>query len=369
MFFEKNNGYSYSPNILISPLDWGLGHATRCIPIIYSLINNGATVFVAAEGAVALLLEKEFSQIKILPLPGYRVRYSRRESFFSLALFLQIPKLLFTVYNENRWLKKAIRSYKLDAVISDNRPGLWNKSIPCIYITHQLAIKTRSRFTDWLTQKIHYFFINKFNQCWVPDNENDSNLAGKLSHPSLMPLAPVKYIGPLSRFSKKETEIKYDLLISISGPEPQRTIFEKLLFTQIQGFIGKILFVRGLPVDNSITLQSDNAVEIVNHLCSDALSTAIQQSKLVICRSGYTSVMDLMALQKKAILVPTPGQTEQEYLADYLAEKKYFYSSSQARFSLETALKNAAVFPYNLKLEISKNYEAFVTGLLEKLRG
>lgn len=369
MFFEKNNGYSYVPHILISPLDWGLGHATRCIPIIYSLIANGATVFVAAEGAVASLIKKEFPQIKILPLSGYCVHYSKKGSFFSFKLLLQIPRLLFVIYKEHKWLKKAIKLYKLDAVISDNRPGLYSKAIHSIYITHQLSIKTGNRFTEWVAQKIHYFFINRFSECWVPDNDTGNDLAGKLSHPSIMPLKPVKYIGPLSRFNKKETEKKYDLLISISGPEPQRTIFEKLLLSQLQVFNGKVLLVRGLPEETITSNMEVDGIEMVNHLSSEELSAALQQSKMVICRSGYTSVMDLMALQQKAILVPTPGQTEQEYLADYMAEKEYFYSASQTMFSLEIALKEAAAFQYNLKLEISKSYEVFVTGLLEKLHG
>ena len=369
MFFEKNNGYSYSPNILISPLDWGLGHATRCIPIIYSLVNNGATVFLAADGPVASLLEKEFPQVKILPLRGYRVRYSKHDQLFIAKLVLQMPRFLYTVYSENKWLKQALKIHNFDAVISDNRPGLFARSVPCVYITHQLSVKTKNRFTQWIAQKIHYFFINKFSQCWVPDNKGNDNLGGALSHTAVMPVIPVRYVGILSRFIKKETEKKYDLLFLISGPEPQREVFEKLLLDQAREYNGKILVVRGLPKDNCSSKPENTNIEMVNHLNGEALSLAIQQSRLVICRSGYTSVMDLMALQQRAVLVPTPGQTEQEYLADYLYEKGLFFSTTQREFSLIDAVKNAATFAYRFNLPVNNDYESAVKMLLEKIPG
>lgn len=347
MFFEKNNGANDGPRVLVAPLDWGLGHATRCIPIIYSLLNNGATVFLAADGPIKNLLEKELPQVVILPLPGYKMQYSRRAGWLPFKLLLQFPKLLFAVYNENRWLKKACKTYRFDGIISDNRPGLYHKSVPCVYITHQLTIKTGNRFTEWLAQKIHYFFINKYSQCWVPDNENENILAGDLSHPKLRPATPVNYIGPLSRFEKKETDKKYSLLVLLSGPEPQRTIFEEMLIKQLAQFNKKVLLVRGLPGKNDSLPAKANTLEIHNHLDAAALNNAILQSELVLCRSGYTTIMDLVALQQKAVLVPTPGQTEQEYLGDYLSGKQIFYCLPQHEFLLEKALDNANHFQFS----------------------
>ena len=199
--------------ILVAPLDWGLGHATRCIPVISALIKQHCTVIVAAEGQNKTLMQKEFPQLQFIELRGYRVRYSRKKFWLPVKLLWQLPKIMYRIYAENRWLKKAIKEYRVDGVISDNRMGLHNKQIPCVYITHQLTIKTGSLFTESLAQKIHYHYINKFKACWVPDAEGVVNLAGELSHPATLPKMPVKYLGSLSRFEKAAVENQYDLCI------------------------------------------------------------------------------------------------------------------------------------------------------------
>lgn len=348
MKFEKININNPRKRVLVAPLDWGLGHATRCIPIIYSLLAQNFEVIIAAEGAAKILLKTEFPDVVFTHLKGYNIRYSSKGSLLPLRLLMQFPGLMRSVFSEHLWLKKIIQEYNINLVISDNRLGLFHKKIPCIYITHQLQIKTGNRFTERLAQKIHYFFINKYNSCWVPDNKENNNLAGALSHPKKLPATIVKYIGPLSRFEKTATPKKYDLLVLISGPEPQRQIFETLLLDQLRTFSGKTLLVRGLPgneATGSFFNSADN-ITIVNHLAAADLNIALLQSEMVICRSGYTSVMDLVKLQRKAILVPTPGQTEQEYLAAYLMQQQLFCSVTQKDFSLPLALKNAAAFPF-----------------------
>ncbi|MGB4845561.1 MAG: glycosyltransferase, partial [Ferruginibacter sp.] len=248
------------------------------------------------------------------------------------------------IYTEHRWLKKTVVRNKIDAVISDNRFGMFHAEIPCIYITHQLSIKTGNRFTDRIAQKIHYRFINKFKECWVPDLKEEINLAGKLSHPVKFPHTPVKYIGPLSRFKKTDEEIKFDIAIILSGPEPQRTVFENIILKDLQNCSGKVLLIRGLPENSAALPVTRPDVQIHNHLPAEELNKAILQSALIISRAGYTTIMDLIKLQKKAILVPTPGQTEQEYLAAYLQQQKLFYYMLQEAFSIEGALKIAGSF-------------------------
>ena len=262
------------------------------------------------------------------------MKYSRSKKGFMPKLILQLPKILWTACREHNWLKRVVREKDIDLVISDSRPGLYHTTTPCIYITHQLAIKTGNSFTERLTQKIHYHFINKYKACWVPDAAGEFNLAGELSHPAKMPKTPVKYIGPLSRFEKTAVTKKYDLVIILSGPEPQRTIFEVLLLKELEHYKGPCIFIRGLPGDAAIKPCSNNNIEMFSHLPASGLSKAIQASRLVISRSGYTTVMDLVKLQQKAILIPTPGQTEQEYLADYLSARNYFYTLDQDKFSL-----------------------------------
>jgi len=302
----------HKPRILIAPLDWGLGHATRCIPIISALIQQNCTVIVAADGPLKILLQKEFPDVLFITLMGYRVQYSRHTFWMPVKLLLQLPKILYRIYAENRWLKKTVKANRIDAVISDNRMGLFHKKIICVYITHQLTIKTGNRFTESIAQKIHYHFINKFNACWVPDAKGTLNLAGVLSHPATLPKVPVTYLGPLSRFKKKDVESKYDLCIILSGPEPQRTIFEKIILQGLHHVKGKKILVRGLPGETEIPQLSNASFEIKDHLPADELSNIIQQSKLIISRCGYSTVMYLVKLQKNAIVVPTPGCTEQE---------------------------------------------------------
>jgi len=354
------------PRVLVAPLDWGLGHATRCIPIIFKLLQENCEVFIAAEGAGKALLKKEFPGQQFIELKGYRISYCRNSALMPLQMLLQFPKLIYRIYAENRWLKKIVSSYKIDAVISDNRMGLYHSKIPCIYITHQLKIKTGNVVTEKIAQNIHYHFINKYSACWVPDTEGDINLAGDLSHPSILPKTPVQYIGPLSRFEKTDAIHKYELCVILSGPEPQRTIYENIILKVLENVPGKKFLLRGLP-QNKVSNKPIDDLDIADHLSANELSLVIQQSKTVISRCGYSTVMDLVKLQKKAILVPTPGQTEQEYLANYLSSKKLFYCIPQPGFHLQDALKAAAAFPYSTMPIQQDNYkkvvEDFVAGL------
>jgi uncharacterized protein (TIGR00661 family) len=355
--------------VLVAPLDWGLGHATRCIPIIYSLIALKIEVVIAADGAIKNLLQKEFPDVVFTVLKGYKIHYSKSRRWFYGSLLLQFPKTLWRIYHENRWLKKMIAAHHIDAVISDNRFGLYTSKVPCIYITHQLKIKTGNSVTEWIAQKIHYHFINKYTCCWVPDNESPGNLAGALSHPQKLPATAIKYIGPLSRLKKMLVEKKYDLLVLLSGPEPQRTLFEKLLMQELESFEGTCLIVKGLPGSTAKeTGTESNRKIIVNHLSAADLNIVMQQSAMVICRSGYTSVMDLALLQQKAILIPTPGQTEQEYLAEYLMQQKLFFCIPQQDLSLKEALSKAALFNYQSFTTDNNAFKQVVDDFVVQLR-
>lgn len=365
---QNFNNRDPKPRVLVAPLDWGLGHATRCIPIISKLTQLNCEVIIAAEGAIELLLQKEFPGLRFIPLQGYGMRYSRSSWTLPLKLLLQFPKLLARVYSENRWLKRMVREYKIDAVISDNRLGLNHKYIPCIYITHQLQIKTGNKHAESLAQKIHYHFINRFSACWVPDAAGETNLAGELSHPPLLPRVKLQYLGPLSRFEKTTCDAVYDLCILLSGPEPQRSIFETQLLKDLEFFDGTALLLRGLPGSTDPVLTQNQAVEIKDHLPTGELNRVLLQSKIIICRSGYTSVMDLVKLQKKAILVPTPGQTEQEYLARYLQSQNLFYTVEQKHFSLEKTLKESTAFHFKQGNFPPADFEKVIEKFVAELR-
>ena len=341
---EKTQG---KPRILVAPLDWGLGHATRCIPIIRELLGQGCDVWLAGEGAQKQLLKTEFPDLPFLELPGYRIHYAKTAKGLIWKMIQQGPKLRRAILYEHQWLKKMVAQHQIDAVISDNRYGLYHSAVPCIFITHQLLIKSSAgKWTEKILQKRNYKYINRFTECWVPDIKGENNLAGELSHPQLKPAIPVHYIGQLSRFGKKEiTEKKNHILIVLSGPEPQRTILEEKIIYDISHYNYTATIVRGLP-GLSTLIPSTNMIQIHNHLTAEQLNKEMQEAEYVISRSGYSTVMDVVALQKKSILIPTPGQTEQEYLGKYLMANKIAISIQQHEFSLNKGLDAANSFNY-----------------------
>ncbi len=321
--------------ILICPLDWGLGHATRCVPIIRLLIENNAEVMIAADKRPLELLKQEFSDLKFITLKGYEINYSKRGSMI-LSMLLSIPKILKGIHIEHKELDKIVDLHNIDIVISDNRYGCWNKKVKSIFITHQLMIKTPF-FEKLLHRKIQQY-IKKYDECWIPDYEGENNLSGDLSHKYEL-LTNTFFIGPLTRFSNiKSSEMIYDVMAIVSGPEPQRTIFEKILFVQLSKSGLKSLIVLGLP-DEKFKKEERQNVTMISHLDSFSMQKMILKSNIIIARSGYSTIMDLASLNKKVIFIPTPGQTEQEYLAEYLKNKKMVYSEKQSNFDLENALK------------------------------
>ena len=333
--------------ILVAPLDWGIGHATRCIPIINTLISSDFEVILAADSRPLHLLSDEFPQLEMIRLEGYNIKYPKYLPMI-ISMIFQIPKLLWNIKKENTAIKEIIKEFRIDGIISDNRFGLYSEQVPCVFITHQLEIKT-PYFTESI-RSFNYKYINKYTACWVMDDQK-INLAGNLSKPTTLP-NNTHYIGILSRFEKQEIMKKYDFLAIVSGPEPQRTILENGLVKALQNREEKSLIVLGKPEVNTIN-QIGN-LTIKSHLDAKDLNTAISQSELIICRSGYSTVMDLAKLRRKAIFIPTPGQTEQEYLANNFKNLGICYTQNQNDFNFEIAL------------EKSKNYTGFNTEINSK---
>ena len=323
--------------ILVAPLNWGIGHATRCIPIINALIDNNYEVILATDGRPLHLLSTEFPQLEIIRFPDYDIKYPKYFPM-SISMLLQTPKLLWNIKKEQLSLQSIIKDYNIDGVISDNRFGLYSETIPCAFITHQLQIQT-PYFTDSI-RNFNYKYINKFDACWVMDDEKN-NLAGSLSKPNTLPNNTI-YIGTQSRFEYQDTKKIYDFLAIVSGPEPQRTILEKGLIKTLKTRKEKSLIVLGKPeLENEEQIGN---LTIKSHLKASELNTAILQSHLVICRPGYSTIMDLEKLGKKAILIPTPGQTEQEYLADYCMKKNICFSQNQSEFNFSLAINKNKTF-------------------------
>lgn len=338
--------------VLVAPLDWGLGHATRCMPLVRHMLQLSWDVTLAGEGPSLSILTKEFPQLPTLPLKGYRINYPKNGFWLIPNLLLQVPKIVRTISAERKWIEEAQKDHQWDLIISDNRYGFSVPDTKCIFMTHQLWVLSGWGNTiDKILNKQLHRWIKAFNQCWIPDEEKDGGIGGLLSHPpipystayrqagsSLVPCL-LKYIGPLSRLTKQTITEGSQILLLLSGPEPQRTLLEQKLLEQIKEVDAQFLFVRGLPSAKNQIANTQN-VQFENHLGSKALSLAIASAKLVVCRSGYSSVMDLLKLRKKAILVPTPGQTEQVYLAKELSAKKWFHVQYQESLQLKKAISD-----------------------------
>ncbi len=352
--------------VLISPLDWGLGHASRSIPLINYFLKLHCNVIIATSGKQENLLKTEFPTLSYVFLPGYDIQYTSNKRFFVLKIISQLPKILKAVQIENNWLRHFVEKNKIDLIVSDNRYGFFHQSVHSIFITHQLTIKNNFFFVERFLQKMNYNYINRFSECWVPDEKGMQNLAGKLSHPAALPKTPVTYIGGLSRFHFDENAIKYKLLIVLSGPEPQRTLLEKTMLDQLQQFTKPILFVRGLP-GNTDNLPPQANIIFHNHLPASQLEQAFQQSEYIISRSGYTTVMDICKLKKKSILIPTPGQPEQEYLAGHLHKQGFCLSAKQENFDLDKELNNADGFNYKFSEFEMEKYKSVIEVLVEKM--
>nr|WP_321232434.1 glycosyltransferase [uncultured Psychroserpens sp.] len=317
--------------ILIAPLNWGLGHAARCIPIINALIAHQFEPIIASDGIALSLLRKEFPELESIELPSYEITYPKKGKYFKLKMLQSTPKMVKALKAEKKVIASIIKDYHIDGIISDNRLGVHNKKLPCVFITHQLQVLSGS--TTWLSTKLHQKIIKRFHECWVPDNLGDINLSGKLGHVDIHEI-PVKFIGPLSRFSKRDLPTKYDVMILLSGPEPQRTLLESKLLDEFKNYKGKVIFIRGV-IENEQHISEENNISIYNFMTTSELEHAINESALIISRSGYTTIMDLAKLSKKAFFIPTPGQFEQDYLAGRLTKLGYVPSCKQDAFTKE----------------------------------
>ena len=339
--------------ILIAPLDWGLGHATRCIPLIRLFQEKGRNIAIATSGDALALLRREFPKLTFFELPAYDVRYE----FESMAvnMMLQLPKLRSVIMRENQALKNIISDFQPDLIVSDNRYGIHHPDIPSVFLGHQLAIQMPNRVKVFskLTSKWHAKMLEPFNQIWVPDFIAHPNLSGDLSH-GVRVKTPVFFIGPLSRF-KFDASIEEDLplLILLSGQEPRRTVFEEQIINQLADWKEEVILLRGLPNEKESLKSPYPNLKIFNHLESADLEQLILRAKRIVSRSGYSSIMDYSALHKKVLFIPTKGQTEQEYLARYLSKTGHALYALEDKLDLVPSL-NQLDLMLPLKLENHK---------------
>lgn len=299
--------------VLISPLDWGLGHATRMIPIIQQQLDMGHEVTIAAQPKQAGILRNHFPMVEIISdLPGYSPAYYSRLPI-SVSMLVQSPKFFLAIRKEKRWLRNLLKFRRFDHIISDHRLGMRHPDVHSTLVIHQICIESFFALKPIL-RSIQAILIGHFNECWIPDF-HDQRLSGSLSSNSHVHI-PVRFVGPLSRFkgpTPVSDAIQYRWLVIASGPDPRRDDFVKMMLGILKNKEYKSIIVCGLPEKNeSGTLGN---VDWVSHLNDYQLQSAISQSSMILCRGGYSTIMDLERIQRRALLVPTPGQTEQEFLA------------------------------------------------------
>ena len=309
--------------ILIAPLNWGLGHASRCIPLIQKYVARGNEVIVAGNGISLQLLQQRFPELRRIELPKFELRYSNKKQQIG-AMVRALPALIKSCMNDHSALKRILCNEHFDLVISDNRFGFFSKKTKCIFITHQLMVKMPKLLTwfEPIYWKLQNSIINKYDACWIPDVEGKENLSGDLSHKYPLP-TNAKFIGHLSRFELFENitpNETYNIVAVVSGVEPTRSHFESAIIKRYASTKDRVLIVQGKPSEGEHA-TSQGSITRIPHLPDKELASYLLGAKKIISRSGYSSIMDykILGVLHKVTLHATPGQTEQEYLADRMS--------------------------------------------------
>lgn len=280
------------------------------------------------------MLRKELPEQMVLQLPGYEVSYGSR--FMPINMLKHGPGMLRTIRTEHELTKAIVERHKIDCIISDNRYGCYHPDVPSALITHQLQVFTGQKLLDvYIRRQIRSWYKN-FSEVWIPDQAPPGNITGELSGMETDPI-PKFFLGVISELKAVPTKGKYKAVAVISGPEPQRTHFEHMVVKQLSVMNGEFAIVRGKPDADDLIKQEGN-LTIFPYCTRAQLSVILAQTDVVIARSGYTTLMDLAMTGHKAILCPTPGQYEQIYLADRLANLNQCIYLRQENLNLGKAL-------------------------------
>jgi uncharacterized protein (TIGR00661 family) len=333
--------------VLYGVCSWGLGHATRSLPIIRKLINEGNEVTIVTTGSSLKLLKMELGEsAEYLDFEDYPLPYTDKSKVFLIRFCLFSPKLIKSIIDEHRRIMKILDQKKFDIIISDNRYGVFHRNIPSYFITHQLRVIApgRVRFIENSFERFNTYFQKYFTNIMVPDYEVNG-ISGDLAHNlNLLDTKKVRYFGIMSDFSKMDVQEDVDLLFSISGPEPQRQVLENIVFQQINEFDGNIFLSLGKRSKTELERKKktlNENIQLYDFLPGEERERILNRSKLIVSRSGYSTLMDIYALGKKAMFIPTPQQTEQEYLAKHHEELGNFLFVNQNELDLSENLKMA----------------------------
>jgi uncharacterized protein (TIGR00661 family) len=327
---------------------WGLGHATRTLPIIRKFVKEGDDVKIVSHGRALELLRSELGEsASYVELEDYQPPKTLNPRILALNTFLNAPQYITSMDREHRFVRRLLLSEKVDIIFSDNRFGFYALNVPSFYMTHQLRLMNplRSKKLESGSERFNLWFLNRFKGILVPDYR-ENGLSGRLSHGlSVIDEDDLSYVGPLSDFRYQDVEQDIDLLVSISGFEPHRTAFEKIVMEKLSTLEGRVVVSLGRPAE---TVVKEN-VKVQGIVSREDQESLLNRAKLVVARSGYSTVMDLHALGKKAILVPTPGQTEQEYLASYHMAMGNFFCVHQDQLDIKKQARDTLLRKYPVR--------------------
>ncbi len=332
--------------IFFAILDMGLGHATRSLPIVKKCIELEWQVIIGCSGRSLIFLEKEIPQASFVEMADYGLRYSEK-GVSVLRIMVKFPRLLCVILSEHKFIRQYIHENKVDIILSDHRYGCFSKEIPSFLLTHQLRfIAPKSiRYLEFLGVLFNNYFHCKYSAVIVPDTlqKNQGLISGDMS--KITGEKAYYFAGILSSLSRQENlKNDIDVFISISGPEPQRTVLERIIRAQINDIPGKKVVALGLPESNFIEHTHPDII-IYHHLARTEMELFMNKSQIIISRSGFSTIMELAELTKKALFIPTPGQTEQFYLAERLYKNKWFYFVQQDKLNLRRDIPLALQYP------------------------
>lgn len=342
---QMSTQHPASSTVLVCPMEWGLGHTVRLVPVIEQALSLGWQVILGADGMALDFLRDRFPALPWVRIPFYPVRYAATRRFF-LTLLSQLPGIIRAVRHNRNQLKALVTEKKIDLVITDHRYGMTHPDIPTVFITNQLWLKA-PKGLSWgepLVYSIHKRILRKFTQIWIADFAEAPGLTGKLTHPRKLP-KQAHYVDPISRLGTIEPKDPgwgpVDQLAIISGPEPQRTLLEREVSGLFKTLPGRSVILKGKPSSGHLIEKPSSSTvpkassEIIEcaHAPDETIAWLLKNARTIVCRPGNSSLSDLLTLGRTALLVPTPGQTEQEYVAQSLTERGYFLSCQQGKLT------------------------------------
>jgi hypothetical protein len=341
------------------------------IPVAAELLASGNNVFIGSGKEHINLFRNELDGLKYIDFPGFRIKYSRWLPQY-VKIILSAPSFIYHILREHRQLRRVIREYRIDIVISDSRLGLWNKRITTVFVTHMVRVPYPKplRFLENAGHPLMRRVFSKFDFCFIPDLPGETNLSGKLSHGMNYP-ANTRFVGILSRFGRVPagSDLRSDRFyctVILSGPEPQRTMLREKVTTMLEGKGKPSVILEGRPGEKRESITRGDIISI-SHLPAGEMKNTILESEHVITRSGYTTLMELVTIGRSALIIPTPGQAEQEYLADLMAERGWFGTVRQNCLNNEIILPGSkAKWPSGIYEESRKLLVEALNELLEQ---